>query len=114
MFILDVIDSRVRKYEDASTVIDKKMKTRTIRFEKFIVPLTENNPFEAGEFVKVLRKSDFEKIGELLKNIKSERNQLKTEIKNLSILLESQRDYIASMENSEDKKKGKLKGLIRI
>jgi hypothetical protein len=37
------------------------MRTRTIRFEKFIVPLTENNPFEAGEYVKVLRKPDFEK-----------------------------------------------------
>ncbi|WP_424355766.1 hypothetical protein [Methanobacterium sp. MBAC-LM] len=58
---MDIIDSRVRKCEDVSTVIDKKMRTRTIRFEKFIVPLTENNPFEAGEFVKVLRKSDFEK-----------------------------------------------------
>ena len=114
MFRLDVIDSRVRKCEDVSTVIDKKMRTRTIRFEKFIVPLTENNPFEAGEFVKVLRKSDFEKIGELLKNVKSERNQLKAEIKNLSILLESQRDYIASIENSDDKKKSKLKGLIKI
>lgn len=61
MFRLDVIDSRVRKCEDVSTVIDKKMRTRKIRFKKFIVPLTENNPFEAGKFVKVLCKSDFEK-----------------------------------------------------
>ena len=50
----------------------------------------------------------------MLKNVKSERNQLKAEIKNLPILLESQRDYIASIENPEDKKKSKLKGLIKI
>lgn len=62
MFILDVIDSRVRKCEDVSTVIDKKMRIRKIRSEKFIVHLTENNPFEAGEFVKVLRKFDFERL----------------------------------------------------
>jgi len=43
VFILDVIDSRVRKCEDVSTVIDKKMRTRTIRFEKFIVPLNPHN-----------------------------------------------------------------------
>ncbi len=61
MFKLDVIDSGVKKCKDVSTVIDKKMRTRTIRFEKFIIPLMENNPFEAGEFVKVLHKSDFEK-----------------------------------------------------
>ena len=58
---LDVIDSRVRKCEDVSTIIDKKMRTRTIKFEKFIVPLANNNPFELNEFVKVLRRSDFEK-----------------------------------------------------
>ena len=69
MFKLDVIDSRVRKCEDVSTVIDKKLRTRTIKFEKFIVPLTENNPFEAGEFVKVLRKSGFEKLGENILSI---------------------------------------------
>jgi hypothetical protein len=57
---------------------------------------------------------NFWQIGDLLKNVKSERDQLKAEIKNLSILIESQREYIASIENSEDKKKGKLKGLIKI
>ena len=54
---------RVRRCEDVSTIVDKKMRTRTIKFEKFIIPLSDNNPFELNEFVKVLRKSDFEKIG---------------------------------------------------
>jgi len=89
------------------------MRTRTIKFEKFIVPLNDNNPFESGEFVKVLRKSDFDKIGEMLKSVKSERDQLKREIKELTILLESQRNYMASID-SESKKKGKLKGLIKL
>jgi hypothetical protein len=62
VFKLDIIDSRVRKCEDVSTIIDKKMRTRTIKFEKFIIPFNDNNPFDVNEFVKVLRKSDFEKI----------------------------------------------------
>jgi len=87
VFKLGVIDSRIGKCEDVSTIIDNKMRTIAIKFEKFIIPLSDNNPFEADEFVKVLRKSDFEKIGELLKNVKNERDKLKTEIKNLSILI---------------------------
>ncbi|MDI6723026.1 MAG: hypothetical protein QMD61_00105 [Methanobacterium sp.] len=116
---MDVIDSRVRKCEDVSTVIDKKMRTRTIKFEKFIVPLTDNNPFDEGEFVKVLRKSDFEKIGELIKMVKGEREELRKEIKDLKILLESQRNYISSFENSQNGLKNKekrsiLKDLIKL
>ncbi|MCZ3366622.1 MULTISPECIES: hypothetical protein [Methanobacterium] len=56
---MDAIDSRVRKCEDVSTIIDKKMRTRTIKFEKFIIPLSDNNPFELNEFIKVLRKIRF-------------------------------------------------------
>lgn len=120
MFKLDVIDSRVRKCEDVSTIIDKKMRTRTIKFEKFIIPLSDNNPFELNEFVKVLRKSDFEKIGNILKSLKTEREQLKKEINELTILIETQRNYISSLENSPNiKQKNKhktsvFKDLIKI
>ena len=102
MFKLDVIDSRVRRCEDVSTIVDKKMRTRTIKFEKFIIPLSDNNPFELNEFVKVLRKSDFEKIGNMLKSLKSEREQLKKQINELTILSETQRNIITSRENSSN------------
>lgn len=115
MFKLDVVDSRVRKCEDVSTIIDKKMRTRTIKFEKFIVPLSNNNPFELNEFVKVLRKEDFEKIGNMFKSLKTERDQLKKKIDELTILLETQRNYIASLEstsNNESKNKDKT-GILK-
>jgi len=99
---MDVIEARVRKCIDESTIIDKKMRTRKFKYEKYIIPLSDNNPFEADEFVKVLRKSDFDKIGDVLKKAKNEKEQLKKEIKELTILLESQRNYIASIENSKD------------
>lgn len=96
------------------------MRTKTIKFEKFIVPLTNNNPFELNEFVKVLRKSDFEKIGNMLKHLKTEREQLKKEINELIITLETQRNYINSLEkssNNKPKNKDKtsiLKDLIKM
>ncbi len=101
---MDVIDSRVRKCITESYLTDKKLRKRTIKFEKFIIPLNSNNPFDEGEFVKILRKSDFEKIGEVIKKIKEEREHLMEENKKITLLLESQRNYIASLENSNCKK----------
>lgn len=85
------------------------MRERRIEYDKYIIPLSESNPFESDEFVKILRKSDFEKIGNMLKS-KTEREQLKKEINDLTILLETQRNYIASLEsslNNESKDKNK-------
>ena len=87
---------------DESQLADKN--TRTIKFEKYIIPLSDNNPFERDEFVKVLRKADFDKIGDAIKKIKSDNDQLKKEIKELTILLESQRNYIATLENEKENK----------
>lgn len=56
----------------------------------------------------------------MLKSLKTEREQLKKEINDLTILLETQRNYIASLEksmNNESKHKNKgsiFKDLIRI
>ena len=96
---MDVVESRVRKCIYESHLVDKKMRDRTIKFEKYIIPLSDNNPFERDEFVKVLRKKDFDKIGDVLKKVKSDNDQLKKEIKELTLLLESQRNYIATLEN---------------
>ena len=90
------------------------------QYDKYIIPLSENNPFEPDEFVKILRKSDFEKIGDLIKSLNDRKGQLKKEINDLTILLETQRNYIASLEkplNNESKDKDKtsiFKDLIRI
>jgi len=32
---LDVVDSRAQKCEDVSTIVDKKIRTRTIKFESY-------------------------------------------------------------------------------
>ena len=82
---MDVVESRVRKCIDESQLIDKKMRMRTIKFEKYIIPLSDNNPFERDEFVKVLRKADFDKIGDVLKKAKSDNDQLKKEIKEITL-----------------------------
>ena len=101
---MDVIGARVRKCIYESHLIDKKMRDRKIKFEKYIIPLSDNNPFERDEFVKVLCKADFDKIGDAIKKVKSDNDQLKKEIKELTVLLESQRNYIATLENGSKNK----------
>lgn len=117
---MQIVDSRVRKCKDVSIIIDKKIRQRKIEYDRYTIPLNDSHPFELDEFVKILRKSDFEKIGNMLKSLKTEREQLKKEINDLTILLETQRNYIASLEstlNNESKDKDKtriLKDLIKI
>ena len=71
-------------------VIDKKMRERRIEHDKYSLMLDENNPFQKDEPVKIISKTDFEKLGEMIKSIKTERNSFKEQVRNLetfSILL---------------------------
>ncbi|MGB9936147.1 MAG: hypothetical protein ACPK7O_00360 [Methanobacterium sp.] len=110
---MDVIDARVRKCIDETSIIDRKMRTRTLKYEKYIISLSDNHPFERDEFVKVLRKVDFDKIGEIIKELKKERNQLKNQIDELKVLSENQKNYINMLENNKSSK-GIFKDLIKI
>jgi hypothetical protein len=63
---MDVIEARITKCKDITTLVDKKMRNRKIEYEKFIIRLEDNNPFKADEFVKIIRKEDFDKLGDLI------------------------------------------------
>jgi hypothetical protein len=101
---LDVIEARVRKCIDESNIVDKKMRTRTFKYEKYIIPLSNNHPFSRDEFVKVVRKKDFDKLARYSKEKTDSAEQLKKEIKELMILLEKQREHIEDLEDKLDKK----------
>ena len=67
---MKVYESCVRKCKDVSIIIDKKMRERRMEYEKYIIPLSESNPFEVDEFVKIVSKSDFENRENCLKMLK--------------------------------------------
>jgi hypothetical protein len=64
---MDVIDARIMKCKDITIIVDKKMRHHKFEYEKFIIRLEDNNPFQADEFVKIIRKTDFDKLGDLIK-----------------------------------------------
>ena len=105
MIIVDVIDARVKKCKDITILIDKKMRERKIETEKFIIQLDDTIPFQADDFVKVVSKKDFEKLGSIIKSLRKERNELQDKNKKLEALLEVQGKYIKKLEsvsNSND------------
>lgn len=78
-----------------------------------MIPLSEKHPFETDEFVKIVSKNDFEKIGNMLKSLKTERTQLKKEIENLNYMIDRQKDYIIELEKLQNKKsESKDKGIL--
>ena len=100
------------KCKDITVIVDKKMRERKFQYEKYIIRLEDNNPFQADEFVKILRKEDFDKLGDLINEVKNERDQLKVQVKNLHRMLDVQEKYIEKVDKPESKGKGILKSLI--
>ncbi len=112
---MDITDARVRKCKNVSILIDKKMRERRIEHDKYIIMLDENTPFGKDEQVKILTKTDFEKLGEMIKSLKIEMNGFKEQVRNLEALLEVQKkfiDKIESVETTKDDKSGS-KGLFK-
>ncbi len=62
-----------------------------------------------------MSKTDFEKRGEMIKSLKTERNSLKDQVRNLETLLEVQKKFIDKIEKLETSKddNGKFKGLFK-
>ena len=100
------------KCKDITVIVDKKMRERKFQYEKYIIRLEDNNPFQADEFVKILRKEDFDKLGDLINEVKNERDLLKDQVKNLHRMLDVQEKYIEKVDKPESKGKGIIKSLI--
>jgi predicted nucleic acid-binding Zn-ribbon protein len=113
---MKIADSRVKKCKDITIIIDKKMRQRKIEMERFIIPLNDNNPFQVYDFVKIISKDDFEKLGSYIKALKHEKNLLNDKVKELHVKLEMQMNYIEKLEseanNGENKGKGLFKNLL--
>jgi len=99
---MDVIDARIMKCKDITILVDKKMRNRKIEYQKFIIRLEDNNPFQADEFVKIIRKEDFDKLGDLINSVKNERDQLNDQVKNLHRMLDVQEKYIEKVDKPEN------------
>ena len=56
MIKLEFHNTMVRKYKNASILIDKQLRERRIEHDKYIIMLEENNPFGKDEQVKILTK----------------------------------------------------------
>ncbi len=91
------------------------MRERRIEHDKYIIMLDENNPFGKDEQVKIMSKTDFEKLGEMIKSLKNERNGFKEQVRNLETLLEVQKKFMDKIEKVETRKEDNsgFKGIFK-
>ena len=101
---MKVYESRVRKCKDVSIIIDKKMRERRMEYEKYIIPLSDNNPFDVDEFVKIVSKNDFDKLGDMIKSLRNERNLLQQQVIELQSALSVQKSLIDKIEPRKEQK----------
>jgi len=101
---MKVYESRVRKCKDVSIIIDKKMRERRMEYEKYIIPLSESNPFEVDEFVKIVSKNDFDKLGDMIKSLRNERSLLQNQVTELQSALSVQKSLIDKIGTKKEQK----------
>jgi len=113
---MEVKDAVVRKCKDVTILIDKKMRERRIEHDKYIIMLDENTSFSGDEHVKIMHKSDFEQIQNMVKTLKIERDSLREQNMELRTTVEVQKKLIDKIEKvetgSRDNSKGLFKGLF--
>lgn len=101
---MDVIDATIRKCKNVSIVIDKKMRERRIEHEKYIIMLDDNASFKGDDQVKIMHKTDFDKLGDMIKSLRNERNLLQQQVTELQSALSVQKSLIDKIEPKEDKR----------
>ncbi len=113
---MKVTDAVVRKCKNVTILIDKKMRERRIEHDKYIIMLDENTPFNGDEPVKIMHKSDFEQIQNMVKRLKIERDSFQEQNMELKTTVEVQKKLIDKIEKvetvSEDNSKGFFKGFF--
>jgi|GEM_PF-2827801 len=113
---MDVTDATIRKCKNVSIFIDKKMRERRIEHDKYIIMLDDNIPFKGDDQVKIMHKTDFEKLGNMIKSLRNERNLLQNQVTELQSVVDVQKALLdkINFEKVKTKKEGKtsLKELI--
>ena len=91
------------------------MRGRRIEHDKFIIMLDDNTPFQGDEQVKIIRKSDYEQFGNIIKTLEIERDSLKEQNIELKTTIEVQEKLIDKIEKFETIKddKSPFKGLFK-
>lgn len=88
---MKVYESRVRKCKDVSIILDKKLRERRMEYEKYIISLSERNPFEVDEFVNIVSKNDFNKLRDMINSLRKERNLIQQQVTELQAVVDVQK-----------------------
>jgi hypothetical protein len=110
-----IIESRVRSCIEEHVIIDKKMRERRLKYKRYNIPLNNDQPFQEDEAVKIISTDDFLKIQRMVKELKGDKDALKTHIETLNKSLEkkdNQIDLLVLQINKNPKKPPNVKDKI--
>ncbi|MGF7117604.1 hypothetical protein [Methanobacterium oryzae] len=77
---LRIVEGRVRSCLEEHIIFDKKLRKRSYRLHKFMIPLNDNHPFTDDESVVVISKEDYDKLKANIIKIKDIKRNLEIQI----------------------------------
>jgi hypothetical protein len=109
-----IVSSRVRCCVEESHIMDKKMRKRTFKYKKFMIPLSEDQPIQEDEEIKIMSEEDFILIQQICKELRDDKNNLLKQVDNLNSILEEKDNHIAVLEGKTGlTKTGRFAGWIK-
>jgi hypothetical protein len=110
---MKIVGSRIRCCIEESQILDKKMRKRTFKYKKFMVPLSEDQPFQEDEEVKIMTEEDFRLIQRICKELREDKLNLLKQVENLNSILEEKNNHISVLEGKTEHLKSGLSGWIK-
>ncbi len=88
--------ARVKACTEEHVYLDKKMRERRYKFDKYIIVLGEEAPFIKGDNVRIVCEDDFNKLFQAIKKLKSDKSELILQIEDLQNII-----YLNSQEEQK-------------
>jgi hypothetical protein len=100
-----IIESRVRSCIEEHVIIDKKMRERRFKYKRYNIPLNDDQPFREDEAVKIISLDNLLTIQRMMKELRDDKDVLKTHIETLNKSLEEKNNQIKMLNNENSQNK---------
>ncbi|MCK9150500.1 hypothetical protein [Methanobacterium alcaliphilum] len=81
-------ETKIKACTEEFIYYDKKLRQRSYKFDKYIIVLEENAPFVKGDDIKIINADDFNKLGNIVRQLQEDKNDLKKQVEDLQTIIQ--------------------------
>jgi hypothetical protein len=83
-------DCKIKAATEELIYYDNKARQRSVKFEKYFIALGDNVPFRVDDDVKLISLDDFNKLGDIVRQLHEDKKSLQKQVEDLQSVIEIQ------------------------